>query len=152
MKNTHAYFAWKHWNSLLTYLNLGSLFCIFPLFENHNNFLKQRKIPKKCNYLKSLWPTVISNHNSFIVTLCKGICPSLSQSLGSAPYLMNRFTTDIWPEYAALCTNDTYPDLFWALTSAPCSSSSLLLLQLTDLSMATAAGIMLWRRKKDTGK
>ena len=33
-------------------------------------------------------------------------------------------STDIWPEYAALCSDDTLPDLVWAFASAPCSGAT----------------------------
>ena len=55
--------------------------------------------------------TFCYHFNSIKITLCSAVCPSLSQSLTSAPYLIRTFTTVMCPEYAALCREVALPDL-----------------------------------------
>ena len=104
------------WHQIILWLPL-LIFC-YSIFKREIYKLTSRKDTTPIHI------TFCYHFNSIKITLCNAVCPSLSQSLTSAPYLIRTFTTVTCPEYAALCREVALPDLVWAFTSAPLSRSS----------------------------
>ena len=88
--------------------------------------LKQRKTPKKWNYLKTTSTYIHFKPQQFrYYLLQRDLSITITKSWISTIFDEQvHHSTDIWPEYSALCSDDTLPDLVWAFASAPCSRSN----------------------------
>ncbi len=94
--------------------------CIGCFYHSENSWYKQLSWHVYPHQLE----TAAKLQRTWQLTLCRAFCASLSQRSGFAPCFSSNFTTDVWPQYAALWSG-VVPDRVAAFTLAPFRSNRL---------------------------